>query len=128
MGIIRSGHQKTNELINATTEIYASLFTEDDFVMDSNKALKVRDGTFLRDVDLNSLNDDQGGIATIVEEHLLEHFERLVQNKSRRLSISVKRKKHEELSPTEKKKNNKKKSDKTKTDDVKFSASKNGSV
>ena len=61
--------------------------------MDENLALKVRDGTFLKTLNYENLTKEQKPAAIQVAERLGDHFTESVMKKSRRISISIKRKK-----------------------------------
>ena len=85
------------EMIDTTTKIYSSLFTEEYFVMDEAGALKVSQGTFLNKLDLERDDMDNNPTVKIIIERMAEHFSSTVVKKARRLSISVKRRAQEEL-------------------------------
>ena len=90
--------------IKADTRLLSTLFTEDDFHMDEHLALKVRDGTFLKNLHFDDLTPNQQATAKIVSEHLGESFKENIMKKSRRLSLSLqtKRKKPRIQSPDSK--------------------------
>ena len=53
---------------------------------------------FLNDLDISKYDEEQLKVATSIEEQMMEYFEKKVQKKARRLSISVKRRKPDKFS------------------------------
>ena len=68
--------------------------------MDEHKTLKVREGTFLKHLQFDDLTPEQQASANIVTEQLTASFKENVQNKSRRLSVSLQTKRKKTRGPS----------------------------
>ena len=90
---------KNTKKIKTDTKLLSTLFTEEDFHMDEDLALKVRDGTFLNNLNYEGLSKAQQATATKVAEYLGEFFTENVMKKSRRLSMSLQTKRKKPGSP-----------------------------
>ena len=90
---------KDEKLIDITTKIYSSLFTEDDFTIDEEGALKVSKGTFLDNLKVKNSDMEQNPTLKLIIERMAEHFSSTVVKRARRLSLSVKRQKPADFEP-----------------------------
>ena len=90
---------KDEKLIDITTKIYSSLFTEDDFTIDEEGALKVSKGTFLDNLKVKNSDMEQNPTLKLIIERMAEHFSSTVVKWARRLSLSVKRQKPADFEP-----------------------------
>ena len=90
---------KDEKLIDITTKIYSSLFTEDDFIIDEEGALKVSKGTFLDNLKVKNSDMEQNPTLKLIIERMAEHFSSTVVKRARRLSLSVKRQKPADFEP-----------------------------
>ena len=68
-------------MIDSTTKIYSSLFTEEDFVMDDVGALKFSRGTFLDKIGKERDDMDNNPTVKIIIERMAEHFSTIVIKK-----------------------------------------------
>ena len=101
-------------LIDMSTNVYTTLFTEDEFQADENGSLKISQSIFLKDIDKDQLNDKQKEVLDQVIQRLAHHFSENMTTTARRLSVSVKRGRIEEEKVEEERKT-KQKTESTKT-------------
>ena len=84
-------------MIDMMSQIYAGLFTEGDFTLDEQGALKVSKVIFLHNLDAKKLEEKQKSVLQKAIERMAHHFSNTVMKKARRFSISVKRPKPAEF-------------------------------
>ena len=78
-------------MIDMMSQIYAGLFTEGDFTLDEQGALKVSKVIILHNLDAKKSEEKQKLVLQKAIERMADHFSNTVMKKARRFSISVKR-------------------------------------
>ena len=83
------GASKDTTLIEMAVQSFASLYTEKDFDLVDDGALKVTKGTFINALDIEKFSAKQKDTINVFLESIAEVFKSQIIVKSRRLSMSI---------------------------------------